>query len=91
MVLVLDTGAQVLEDYSSSTKSLNPRPLLQTIPTTPSIRDPARQIGMLARTERRADPIRVPVYRRLQNLVSISSPVAISPDPRAYLASVALV
>ena len=83
MVLVLDTGARVLEDYSSSTKSLNPRLLPQTILTIPSIRDP---VGMLARTERQADPIRAPVYRKLPNLVRIFSPVAILPDPRAYLA-----
>ena len=40
---------------------------------------------MSARTERQADPIRVPVYRKLPNLVRISSSVAILPDPHAYL------
>lgn len=40
---------------------------------------------MLARTEHQADPIRIPVYRKLPNLVRISSLVAILLDPRAYL------
>jgi len=40
---------------------------------------------MLARTERQVDPIKVPVYRKLPNLVRISSPVAILLDPHAYL------
>lgn len=39
---------------------------------------------MLARTDRPADPIRVPVYRKLPSLVRISSLVAILLDPRAY-------
>ena len=81
--LALDTEPQIPEGYSSSTKSPNPRPLPQTIPTIPLIRDPAQQTDKSALTEVQADPIRVPAYRKLQNLVRIASLMAILPDPRA--------